>query len=419
MNARHHSGFSLVELMVAMTLGLLVTATVLQIFISSKKGFRTNQALSRVQESGRFALDIMAQDLRQAGFNAAREACGGAVFLAPESELATNEGNLASGRYRIALDCFSDSDLDGDLELDTSLPGCSTISQFLDVFNPVSNGISGHEAPCTEGTCDWSGTSTAPALNSTPLDGTDVVVMRTMPAGFDTGRMRISKHPGASVPASATLEADGSEDDWNRFFSAMEYGSCHSSENPTPGQCNIMVVTSACDAASLFEITAVNANHGEINHNEGTPPAGPGNRTKILGRNYFAEGGFLFGDTSASIESISYYISTGVNGLPALFRSDGNNDEELVDGIESLQLLYGEDSNNDDSVDQFVTADTVADWERVLALRISVLAQSPQDQVTTEPQVIVWNGNDQYNANGDNRLRQVFTTTITLRNRLP
>ena len=49
------SGLSLVELMIAITLSLLLIAGVLQIFLSSKQTYSTNNALSRVQESGRFA----------------------------------------------------------------------------------------------------------------------------------------------------------------------------------------------------------------------------------------------------------------------------------------------------------------------------------------------------------------------------
>ena len=53
-------GFSLVELMIAMVLGLLLLAGVVNVQISSKETFQTSDDLSRVQENGRFALDILA-----------------------------------------------------------------------------------------------------------------------------------------------------------------------------------------------------------------------------------------------------------------------------------------------------------------------------------------------------------------------
>lgn len=65
---RQQHGLSLVELMVAMALSLLLMLGVMQIFLSSKQTYSTNVALSRVQESGRFALDFLARDIRNAGY---------------------------------------------------------------------------------------------------------------------------------------------------------------------------------------------------------------------------------------------------------------------------------------------------------------------------------------------------------------
>jgi type IV pilus assembly protein PilW len=407
------AGFSLVELMVGLALGLLVSAGVLQVFEGSKQGYRSSEALARVQEAGRFALDIMAQDLRQAGFSAAQEICGGGVSLAIEANPAENEGSLQSGRVRIALNCFA-----ADGRLDRGLPGCANIDQLLGLFNPLGNALLGYEAPCAGGSCDWSDAPLSPTLLQMPLEGTDVITLGSLAADAETGQIGIAKHPGGSIPASATLEVEGDDEVMDQFFAAAGYGTCHSSANPAPGRCNVMVVTRACDAATLFEITSNNSNHGEINHNQGNSPAGPGNRTRILGRNYYADGGFLFGN-AAAYGATTYYVARGASGLPGLFRKNGVADEELVEGIEGLQLLYGEDRDNDDAVDGYFSADGVSDWTAVLAVRISVLAQSPQDRITPEPQVISWNGNDHFNAQGDRRLRQIFTTTVSLRNRLP
>lgn len=69
---RYQKGLSLVELMIAITLGLLLMAGVVQIFLSSKDTYRTQQASSRVQETGRLALEFISKDLRMAGFTGFR-----------------------------------------------------------------------------------------------------------------------------------------------------------------------------------------------------------------------------------------------------------------------------------------------------------------------------------------------------------
>ena len=60
-------GFSLVELMVAMTLGLLLMFGVVQVFDSTRQANRTNDALGQLQENGRLALSLITRDLREAG----------------------------------------------------------------------------------------------------------------------------------------------------------------------------------------------------------------------------------------------------------------------------------------------------------------------------------------------------------------
>lgn len=61
-------GFSLVELMVAMVLGLLLTAAVLQMFMSAKRTYEFQQELSRIQENGRFAMEFLTRDIRGTDF---------------------------------------------------------------------------------------------------------------------------------------------------------------------------------------------------------------------------------------------------------------------------------------------------------------------------------------------------------------
>jgi type IV pilus assembly protein PilW len=61
-------GLSLIELMIAILLGMLLLLGVLQMFNSTSSSDRANTALARVQESGRVALEIIKQDLRRTGY---------------------------------------------------------------------------------------------------------------------------------------------------------------------------------------------------------------------------------------------------------------------------------------------------------------------------------------------------------------
>lgn len=62
------TGFSLVELMVAMALGLLISAAAISLFSTSRRTFELQQAGSQLQQRGQLAMRFIAGDVRLAGF---------------------------------------------------------------------------------------------------------------------------------------------------------------------------------------------------------------------------------------------------------------------------------------------------------------------------------------------------------------
>ncbi|MBF1165045.1 MAG: hypothetical protein HXL68_08385, partial [Dechloromonas agitata] len=62
-------GFSLVELMIALALGLFLTGVAITIVINNRQTFRTAENQARMQENARAAFEMMARDLRGAGGN--------------------------------------------------------------------------------------------------------------------------------------------------------------------------------------------------------------------------------------------------------------------------------------------------------------------------------------------------------------
>lgn len=61
-------GMSLVELMVAMVIGLFLTAGVFTMFSMSSSNVTTTSQFNQLQENGRIALAIMERDISQLGF---------------------------------------------------------------------------------------------------------------------------------------------------------------------------------------------------------------------------------------------------------------------------------------------------------------------------------------------------------------
>ncbi len=65
-------GVTLVEMMVSMTLGLIILSALVAVYVGSRGAYRVNDNLARVQESGRFALEYLSQDLRMTSFAGCR-----------------------------------------------------------------------------------------------------------------------------------------------------------------------------------------------------------------------------------------------------------------------------------------------------------------------------------------------------------
>lgn len=67
---RVEAGFSLIEMMVAMVLGLLVLGAAIAVFQSNQKTYRANEGLSRIQENARVAYEMITRDIRSVGSSA-------------------------------------------------------------------------------------------------------------------------------------------------------------------------------------------------------------------------------------------------------------------------------------------------------------------------------------------------------------
>jgi len=84
-------GLTLVELLVAMVIGLIVVASVILIFVANSRIFRSTEAMSGIQESARFAVHYMAKDVRMAGF----QGCADGRSITPRNNVDINSDGVA------------------------------------------------------------------------------------------------------------------------------------------------------------------------------------------------------------------------------------------------------------------------------------------------------------------------------------
>lgn len=342
---RPEQGFSLIELMIGMTIGLFILLGVLIVYVGAVRTYSTNDALSRVQESGRFAIEILSKDIREAGFTFA---------------CTTGVNNLLNE---------SGSGYDGDL------------------FD-LSNGIVGWD----NNAGDYAAVLTGYAAN------TDVLQIKH--AADDAGVTA-----SGNTPANAnTINLTGAS-------------------GISKGTILLVADVSGCD---LFQNRSADTDNtltrGASNNNPG-----PGNKNP--GAHDFSH---EYEDDMEifRLRSAIYYIGQGVNNRPALRRirfDQGTGgaawNEEVVSDIEDMQIQYGIDTDGDENVDRYESAayiDTTAgvDWDNVLSVRVRLLAASANGNVLEVQQNNLLAPFAAIDTS-DRRLRQVFTATIAIRNRLP
>lgn len=98
-SAFNQTGFTLLELIIALALGLMVSAIAIQLTFTAQKGVSNQQALSNLQSDALFGLEALVRDIRLANLNAADVVVndsvlhGGVVLSAMNYSSKKNEEN--------------------------------------------------------------------------------------------------------------------------------------------------------------------------------------------------------------------------------------------------------------------------------------------------------------------------------------
>lgn len=355
---RKARGFSMVELMVAITLALIVTTGMISVFVGSRTAYQSTAGVGAVADGGRFALDFLQQGIRNAGY-------------------------LACGTAQRAISILNPGA--------TPLP--FTFTQALGGFEANNTGGAGAYIVATPPVApdaalgDWVAGLDA-ALAGLVVKNADVLVVR------ETLRNSQASYVTAII-------------DGDNKFSVNAQGNLAASQ---------IAVISDCAKSAVMQITSPPAGgppNVVITHNA----AGfPGNNVSAFPVN------FGIGSQVTPVDTIVYYIGQGADGDGALFAYDLNAGNaftatELVPDIESMQMLYGVDTNGTQTVAEYLTADQVVDFNTVISVKIAVLAASQPGSMSIPAAAPTYTllGNT-VTAPRDTRARQVFEITVGVRN---
>lgn len=359
-------GFSLVELMIAMVLGLAITGGVTALFISNNQSYRTQQAAANAQESGRLAFELLARYIRMAG----------------------STGCPDTGRV-----------------VDVIKAGGTGTSWWTGPFDSAVQGYNDTNLPVSTGSVSPVGGSDALLIHS--ADGAGFSVAAHNP---DSATITLNKNPPfkdgqvlvvcdaaqASILQISNINSSGND---NKFVHNAGNGG-------TQGNCSKFL------GRSDWTCTG---SHTENNYSECQAP---------LNTSSTAPCEYQYGPdaTVAAYNSTLYFLGANPDGVPALYQmvADGTTTpvpQEMVDGIKKMTLRYGVDTSipSNGQVDTYQAASTVTDWSKVHSVQVNLLACAPMQNVSPINQTITDVFGGTATTSTDNSLCKPFTGTVYIR----
>ncbi len=403
-------GFTIIELMVAMTLGLILLGGTINLFISNKRTYQEQNFLAALQENGRFAIDILSRDLRMAG------------FFGCNHKPAEVHNYLLKGAPEKPVD--PDDDPPADMEAN-------------DDFEPGSLYDSSNGIEASEAAGNWQ-PSDNEAVKADMIANTDAVTVRFLsgesfdvvadmdPTDGDPGE-GLMTDVGDRAIVSTAADHPSAGDRANNFRTGEVLG------------------ISDCNKADIFQLSTLAVSKDEC---DSQPPCDPNGRVRHEDANTWPGDQISPGNTWGKFSQVyaagtkvrrymarRYYIAESENSDDnSLWRQSFSVDfetnelseqsEELIEGVESMQILYGLDDGEDGVPDNYYKADDAAmagNWGNVVSVRLALLMYTPEYGTDTDGNTYTLLDNAVYAAGAepnDRRRRRIFTTTIQLRNRI-
>lgn len=363
-------GFSLVELMVALTLGLIVTGAIIATFVSVHSASKDTAGVAELADNGRIALDLMQQTLRSAGYMACNSTLRQTVTSGLSATPLTGDFTEALAGYEAA----------------GTGPGSSiTVSS-----NPAGDSTAGDWTTSAGlgSALDSSVTSDASAL---PVKNSDVIAAHTTYSQV-TPTYTTAQSASSSV---AVLSTAG--------LSAGEIGVVSNCANSVVDEIQDVVGSTVTFAQPLGQSFTAGSQIG------------------------VADTVVYYIGTGADGDGALFSYSLAGN---ATFQKPA----EVVPDVENMQVLYGIDTGGSLAATEYVTADQVptaaaanpncqaiagtgaVDFNCVVSVKIALLVASPLYATKAPTTAPVFNLlGTLVTAPIDTRMRRVFETTVSLR----
>lgn len=371
------AGFSLVEMMVALTLGLVLTGVMTAIYLTSKSAVRRVDQLSTLQQNVRLAFQFLSSDARMVGY----QGC-----FTNRTTGFTNSMSVGLGtNFAVGIEGYK--------------YGIAGSAMTMSSSNPANITTTTSWENNTAGTSNTIPITSISGDGLTP--GSDVLVIRTVSGP----PVRLT---AAAVGSAATLSIENNG----------TAGKCRDgTTNKVSGLCaRSYALIANCSAAQAFQVSTA---------------------ATTLGVTGGLSASNVYPQASSEVfplQTVVYYVKRSADGnTTSLYRrtfdgdstgTDAGVEQELIEGVENLQVRFGLDTTTepDGVIDgSYVAASAVGEWSRVIAVRMSLLTHGPaaaEADVTLPATGKVADVTVTYPTTGTRFDRRVFSTTVAVRNKI-
>jgi len=372
-------GLTLIELMVTLAISGVILAGVVNIYSNSLMQSKLTGNLSSMQESGRFALEMLSRDIRMAGYTGCLNYDAAAKNADDPVYMLYKRGADNNAIFGLAGREWSGSAYGG-----TGLAPMVTPST----------------APIGTNGGSWISSGGAALATNYPeaIANSDVIQVWT------TAEVAIDASGFSATASQVEVTVDSGH--------GFKKGDVIMFAN-----CGMIMVAQICSTSDT-KLTIVPGGSStcgnDFNIGKDVSSLQPADANVST---------FLQGLETYSFRDATYFVGkrdTGTSTPPSLYRGVNGTSREMVEGVENMQILYGVDLNHVEgeprTPSKYVTAAQVGDlWSDVVAVRVSVLMRSFEKGLGGTTYTFNFNGKS-YTAT-DGYLRQAYSTTIALRNR--
>ena len=413
--ANHALGFSLVELMVAIAIGLIVLAGIATVFMAQRQVVSSSSAQGAIQNADNAISAILSPAIRGAGFTG----CGTLANAGNRVSYSTAATPWVFSRGNFSAPVFG-FDANG-----TDAGGSYAITSL----NAANETNGGDWTPALTGNL-----ATGPTGAGLSEQGSDVLVLNGEIPG--THPMGVPVVDQSSVPNTFTVYNAGATSNPN---ATPSFQFTDANGNPLSVPVTAVAV-SDCAKSSIF-VPVMTSSTAIINPVTVGPigTRGAGNVSTQIAPVY------QDGVQLAPMQQVAYFVGQGHGGQSALYQAvlvGGQwNSQELIPGVDNMQVLYGVGLNG--QITQYLSAKDVQKlqanppagvtslpfnpWTIVNSIRIGFLIEGGLGSVPANSNPKQWNvlGTTITLPNlpppnaavpNDTRLRHVYVMTINLRN---